>query len=38
MSRHQHGNQKLTLTMTSGDFYPNLTLTTTWGDFHPNSH
>jgi len=23
MSRHQHGNKKLTLTITWGDFHPN---------------
>jgi len=37
MTRHQQGNKKLTLIITSGDFHPKLTLTIMSGDFHPNS-
>jgi len=38
MSRHQQGNKKLTLTITSGDFRSKLTQIITPGDFHPNLH
>jgi len=35
MPRHQQGNKKLTLIITSGDFQPKRTLTIMSGDFHP---
>jgi len=32
MSKHQHGNKVVTLTIKSDDFHPKLTLTITRGD------
>jgi len=34
MPRHQKGNKKLTVTITSGDFQPNSQSTITSGDFY----